>query len=145
MASPGAAHGQFKGMEVEALERNSISLHVAGPVAGADVRRLVNELKRLAGVLAVVRGETVPRLLRIDYDTRLIAVATLFAFVQRRWRQARLVSAGVASPRREAAPGAPSAHAASANSAHLVARPRWFDRPQAVQSLVPMDAGVRAP
>ena len=145
MASPGAVHGQFKGLEVEALERNSISLHVAGPVAGADVRRLVNELKRLAGILTVARGETVPRLLRIDYDTRLIAVGTLFAFVQRLWRQARLVSVGVASPRREAALGATSAHAASANSAHLVARPRWFDRPQAVQSLVPTAAGVQAP
>jgi hypothetical protein len=129
-------------MKVEALEWNSISLHVAGPVVGADVRRLVNELKRLAGVLAVVRGETVPRLLRIDYDLRLNAAGTLLAFVQRRWRQARLVSAGVASSRRVAAPGAPSAHAVSANAAHLVAKPRWFDRPQVIQLLV---TGVRAP
>ncbi len=145
MAARGATHGQLNGMEVEALERNSISLHVAGPAAGADVRRLVNELKRLVGVLAIVRGETVPRLLRIAYDTRLIAAGTLFAFVQRRWLQARLVSVGVASPRRETPLGAPSAHTASANSAHLVARPRWFERPQTVQSLVPTVTGVRAP
>jgi hypothetical protein len=79
------------------MKADTMSLLLAGPVDGTDVRQLVSDYKRLAGVVRIARGETVPRLLRIEYDSRLVAAEALLVYARRRWRRAQLVSGGAAS------------------------------------------------
>ena len=66
-------------------------LHLAGPLAGHEVRNLVRDLARFAGVGRVMASTKVPRLLAINYDPNVIQVHTLMNYVRRGWTGARLV------------------------------------------------------
>ena len=66
-------------------------LHLAGPMAGNEVRKLVRDLARFAGVARVMASTKVPRLLAINYDPNVIQVHTLVSYVRRGWTGARLV------------------------------------------------------
>ena len=54
-------------------------LHLSGPVAGAEVRRVLRELKGLLGVVRAASGGAVSRLVSIEYASRAIAVETIVA------------------------------------------------------------------
>ena len=66
-------------------------LHLASPMAGNEVRKLVRDLTRFAGVARVLASTKVPRLLAINYDPNVIQVHTLVSYVRRGWTGARLV------------------------------------------------------
>jgi hypothetical protein len=72
--------------------RNATALlQLAGPKVGNEVAKLVRELKRLAGVARVAPSGKIPRLLRINYDPKVIAIQALFHHTRRSWTGARLV------------------------------------------------------
>lgn len=77
-----------------AKDTASVLLHLSQPTAGTEVRRLIHELRRLAGVAHVAPGSTVPRLILIDYDPRLISAENLVAQTRRFFFAARLVGGG---------------------------------------------------
>jgi hypothetical protein len=66
-------------------------LHIASPLAGNEVRKLVRDLARFAGVARVLASTKVPRLLAINYDPNVIQVHTLVSYVRRDWTGTRLV------------------------------------------------------
>ena len=66
-------------------------LHLAGPRVGNEVRKLVRELKRLAGVVRVVPSTKVPRLRSINYDPRMVQAHAIVQYVRRGWTGTRLV------------------------------------------------------
>src|SRR5262244_1365275 len=57
-----------------------LALHISSPVRGGDVRHLVRELSRLAGVIRVAPTARFSRLLLIAYDPRHVEAGT---FVER--------------------------------------------------------------
>ena len=66
-------------------------LHIAGPLAGNEVRKLVHDLARFAGVARVLASTKGSRLLAINYDPNVIQVHTLVNYVRRDWTGTRLV------------------------------------------------------
>jgi hypothetical protein len=68
-------------------------MHLAGPMAGNEIRKLVRELARLYGVVRVAPAATLSRLLSIHYDPTAIAPRTLVAHVRRNWAASQLVGA----------------------------------------------------
>jgi len=66
-------------------------LNLASPRVGNEVRKLVRELARVAGVRRVVPSTKVPRLLSVGYDPRVTQAETLIHYVRRGWAGARLV------------------------------------------------------
>jgi len=66
-------------------------LHLACPRVGNEVRKLVRELARLAGVRRVVSSTKIPRLLTISYDPHVTQARTLVQYVKRGWPGAQLV------------------------------------------------------
>lgn len=66
-------------------------LHLAGPTVGNEIRKLVRELVRLAGVRNVAPSTKIPRLLSINYDPDVIHAQTLVHYARRGWLGARLV------------------------------------------------------
>ena len=69
----------------------NVLVHLAGPVAGSEVRDVVRELASVAGVARVRPGAKLPKLLLIDYDPAVIGAQSLIARVRRRFAAARLV------------------------------------------------------
>lgn len=66
-------------------------LHLASPTVGNEIRKLVRELVRLAGVRSVAPSTKIPRLLSINYGPNVIQAQTLVHYVRRGWLGARLV------------------------------------------------------
>jgi hypothetical protein len=66
-------------------------LTLASPRVGNEVRKLVRELARVAGVRRVAPSTKLPRLLSVSYDPRVIPAETLVHYVRRDWAGARLV------------------------------------------------------
>jgi len=66
-------------------------LSLASPRVGNEVRKLVRELARVAGVRRVAPSTKVPRLLSVSYDPRVTQAKTLVHYVRRDWAGARLV------------------------------------------------------
>ena len=66
-------------------------LQLAGPRVGNEIRKLVSELARVAGVRRIAAITKMPRLLSINYDPRVIQAETLVHHVRRGWAGARLV------------------------------------------------------
>jgi hypothetical protein len=70
----------------------NLFLYLASPAVGNDVNGLIRELAALDGICRVVPMSRFCRLLRVDYDRRVIAVWTLVNHVQRGWSAARPVA-----------------------------------------------------
>jgi hypothetical protein len=67
----------------------NVLLHLARPSVGNDIRALIRDLTRLAGVARVAPGSRVSNLLRIDYDPARISMRTLLARARRDWSVVR--------------------------------------------------------
>jgi hypothetical protein len=68
-----------------------LALHVSGPARGGDLRHLVRELSRLAGVIRVVPTARFSRLLLIAYDPRIAESRTFVERAARYWRRTQIV------------------------------------------------------
>ena len=66
-------------------------LQLASPRVGNEVRKLVRELTRVAGVRRVTPSTKFARLLRISFDSNVIQARTLVEYVRRDWAGARLI------------------------------------------------------
>ena len=66
-------------------------LQLAGPRVGNEIRKLVSELARVAGIRRIATITKIPRLVSINYDPRVIQAETLVHHVRRGWAGARLV------------------------------------------------------
>jgi hypothetical protein len=85
--------------EIQMEKRNvNVLLHLARPSVGNDIRALIRDLTRLAGVARVAPGSRVSNLLRIDYDPARISMRKLLARARRGWSVVR----GVGTQGREA-------------------------------------------
>jgi predicted MFS family arabinose efflux permease len=85
--------------EIQMEKRNvNVLLHLARPSVGNDIRSLIHDLTRLAGVAHVAPGSRVSNLLRIDYDPARISMRTLLARARRGWSLVR----GIGTQGREA-------------------------------------------
>lgn len=75
------------------MEHRSVNvlMHLAGPIVGAEIRDIVRDLSRIAGVVRVRPGAKLAKLLRVDYDPAVIAAQSLVAHARRRWTAAQLV------------------------------------------------------
>jgi hypothetical protein len=72
--------------------RNATALlQLAGPRIGSEVSKIIRELARIGGVKAVAPSGKIPRLLRISYDPKVVAIRALFQYTRRTWAGARLV------------------------------------------------------
>ena len=69
----------------------NVLMYLAGPIVGAEIREIVRDLARVAGVARVRPGAKLPRVLLVDYDPTLVAAQALLALVRRRWSAAQLV------------------------------------------------------
>jgi hypothetical protein len=82
-------HGPgFKEVQMEKRNAN-VLLHLARPSVGNDIRALIRDLTRLAGVARVAPGSRVSNLLRIDYDPARISMRTLSAAHRGGWSVVR--------------------------------------------------------
>ena len=73
-------------------QRNAnVLMHLAGPIVGAEIREIVRDLSRVAGVIRVRPGAKLPKLLLVDYNPAVVAAQSLVAFARHRWTAARLV------------------------------------------------------
>ena len=68
-----------------------VLMHIAGPIVGAEIREIVRDLSRVAGVARVRPGAKLPKLLLIDYDPAMIDAQSLVALARRRWTAAQLL------------------------------------------------------
>jgi hypothetical protein len=68
-----------------------VLMHLAGPIVGAEIREIVRDLARVAGVARVRPGAKLPKLLLVDYDPTVVAAQSLVALARRRWTAAQLV------------------------------------------------------
>jgi hypothetical protein len=68
-----------------------LALHVSSPARGSDLRHLVRELSRLAGVIRVVPTSRFSRLLLIAYDPRHAEAGTFVERAARHWRRTQIV------------------------------------------------------
>ena len=75
---------------MEARNAN-VLMHLAGPIVGAEIREVVRDLSRIAGVTRVRPGAKLPKLLLVDYDPAVVAAQALVAHARRRWTAAQLV------------------------------------------------------
>jgi hypothetical protein len=75
------------------MEHRSVNvlMHLAGPIVGAEIRDIVRDLSRIAGVARVRPGAKLPKLLRVDYDPAVVGTESLVAHARRRWTAAQLV------------------------------------------------------
>jgi hypothetical protein len=77
---------------VTEMRKRKVFLHLAAPVVGSEVRKLVRELAGLAGVARVVLpSPRAPRLVAIDYDPDVTDPRALVSYARRGWTAARLV------------------------------------------------------
>jgi hypothetical protein len=68
-----------------------LALHVSGPARGGDLRNLVRELSRLAGVVRVAPTARFSRLLLIVYDPRMAEAGTFVERAARYWRRTQIM------------------------------------------------------
>ncbi len=73
------------------MEKRNVNvlLHLGRPSVGNDIRSLIRDLTRLAGVARVAPGSRASNLLRIDYDPARISMRTLLARARRGWSVVR--------------------------------------------------------
>jgi hypothetical protein len=69
----------------------SVLMQLAGPTVGAEVRQVLHDLARVAGVVRVRPGAKLAKLVLVDYDPAVVGAQSLVAHARRRWAAAQLV------------------------------------------------------